>query len=162
MHINRFRVSGLCYKFCRTSPTKIASFTGLSSEISKNTVKVTRISFDGRGSKKFWPLRGTDLEQHWLSSSCHIFSAHYPKRYGNRNKSSGGHFRFQQPKRYQFTNFDPWKVWWAPPSFFHRSPPPPPSPPGQRSQSLFLHVLTMLQILLSSLSLLGHFGFPYT
>ena len=29
MHINRFKVSGLCYKFCRTSPTKIASFTGL-------------------------------------------------------------------------------------------------------------------------------------
>ena len=29
MHINRFKVSGLCYKFCRTSATKIASFTGL-------------------------------------------------------------------------------------------------------------------------------------
>ena len=29
MHINRFKVTGLCYKFCRTSPTKTASFTGL-------------------------------------------------------------------------------------------------------------------------------------
>ena len=28
-HINRFKVNGLCYKFCRTSPKKIASFTGL-------------------------------------------------------------------------------------------------------------------------------------
>ena len=54
-------------------------------------LKGTRISFDGRGSDEFLPLRSTNSKPTHVIL-CHILSAQYPERY--RNSSNDGHFRF--------------------------------------------------------------------
>ena len=64
MHINRFKVSGLCYKFCRTSPTKIASFTGLQSE-----AKLVKIFNPLKQTFSYKQMLQTDGEQCMVTSS---------------------------------------------------------------------------------------------
>ena len=74
--------------------------TGGDPHIKMPGVLGTRISFDGRCSNGFLRIRGTNIE-----SSCHSLSGQHPKRY--RDNCNGGHFRFQYPRPYRSTNFDP-------------------------------------------------------
>ena len=69
----------------------------------KKTLKGARISFDGRGSNIFLLLRGANFKQYKTCSV--IFFQFQTLRY--RDNSNRGHFRFQHPKRYQSTHFDP-------------------------------------------------------
>ena len=96
---------------------------GAHQKFSKNSLKDTRILFVWHGLKILLPL-----EVAVFNSTCHILSYFFgsiPYRY--HDNSNRGHFRFQQTKLYQSTNFDPKKVRRAtPPHHFHIGVSPPP------------------------------------
>ena len=64
-------------------------------KFSKNTLKGTRISFDGCGSNDFSLLRGTKSKTTHVIF-CQIVLAQYPKRF--RDNSNGGHFSVLAPQ----------------------------------------------------------------